>query len=321
MRYLITGGAGFIGSQLARKILKEGHDVVVLDDFSTGLRTNLFFDGDKNLLIHEGSVLDTITLKKLGAEFDLIFHLAAAVGVFNIVQKPIESMRTNIRGTENLLEFARERKIPILCTSSSEVYGKNTSDHLSEDDDRVLGSPAIARWSYSEAKAIDEFMTLAYFREFSLPARVVRLFNTVGPGQLGSYGMVVPRFVSAALRNQDIEIYGTGEQTRCFTHVTDVVEALLAISRSEKTIGEIINIGNTSEISIKNLAQKVIKIAESKSKIVFKNYSEVLGSNFEDMQRRVPNIEKIKMLVGWEPQRDIDTILKDVIEFEKNVSR
>ena len=321
MRYLITGGAGFIGSQLARKILKEGHDVVVLDDFSTGLRTNLLFDGDKNLLIHEGSVLDTSTLKKLGAEFDLIFHLAAAVGVFNIVQKPIESMRTNIRGTENVLEFARERKIPILCTSSSEVYGKNTSDHLSEDDDRVLGSPAIARWSYSEAKAIDEFLTLAYFREFSLPTRVVRLFNTVGPGQLGSYGMVVPRFVSSALRNHDIEIYGTGEQTRCFTHVTDVVEALLAISRSEKTIGEIVNIGNTSEISIKNLAQKVIEIAESKSTIVFKNYSEVHGSNFEDMQRRVPNIEKIKMLVGWEPQRDIDTILKDVIEFEKNVSR
>lgn len=240
------------------------------------------------------------------------------MGVFNIVQKPIESMKTNIFGTENVLEFARERNIPVLVTSSSEVYGKNASNSLSEDDDRVIGSPAIARWSYSESKAIDEFLALAYHREYGLETRVVRLFNTVGPGQLGSYGMVVPRFVSAALKDKDIEIYGTGEQTRCFTHVADVVEALIAISRSPKTIGEIINIGNTDEISIKELAEKIILMTGSKSQIVFKKYDEVYESNFEDMQRRVPNIEKIKRLVGWTPKRKLDDIIRDVVQREKN---
>jgi len=318
VRYLVTGGAGFIGSHLVRRLLKEGHEVVVLDDFSTGPRTNLALNTKTHLTIFDGSVLDQSTLAKAAQGVDFIFHLAAAVGVFNIVEHPIESLRTNINGTENVLELARRQKVPVLCTSSSEVYGKNTSNSLSEDDDRVIGSPAIARWSYSEAKAIDEFLALAYHREYGLETRVVRLFNTVGSGQLGSYGMVVPRFVSAALKGEDIEIYGTGEQTRCFTHVADVVEALLTISRSPKTIGEIINIGNTDEISIKKLAETIISMTGSKSEIVFKEYGEVYDSNFEDMQRRVPNIEKISRLVEWTPKRKLDDIIRDVVEHEKN---
>ena len=314
----MTGGAGFIGSHLVERLLHENHEVVVLDDFSTGLRTNLALNTSVQLKIIDGSILDHTTLRKATQGVDFVFHLAAAVGVFNIVEHPIESLKTNINGTENVLDLSRDFKLPVLCTSSSEVYGKNASNSLSEDDDRVIGSPAIARWSYSEAKAIDEFLALAYNREYGLETRVVRLFNTVGPGQLGSYGMVVPRFVSAALNGEDIEIYGTGDQTRCFTHVSDVVDALIAISRSPKTIGEIINIGNTEEISIKRLAEKIIAMTQSSSRIVFKDYTEVYDSNFEDMKRRVPSIEKIKTLVGWMPKRNLDDIIRDVIEHEKN---
>jgi UDP-glucose 4-epimerase len=318
MKILVTGGAGFIGSHLVSALLKDGHRVVVLDDFSTGKVKNLSTIQSDDLEIIQESVLNESAIRITTQSVDFVFHLAAAVGVFNIVQKPIESMRTNIVGTENILKSAKERSIPVLCTSSSEVYGKNISDYLCEDDDRILGSPAIARWSYSEAKAIDEFLTLAYHREYALETRVVRLFNTVGPGQLGSYGMVVPRFVSAALKCEDIEIYGTGDQTRCFTHVCDVVEALVAISLSSNTIGEIINIGNTEEISIRNLAEKIISMTGSKSEIVYKNYYEVYDRNFEDMQRRVPNIDKIKRLVGWTPKRNLDEIIRDVVEHEKN---
>lgn len=314
----MTGGAGFIGSHLVPRFLRDGYEVVVVDNFSTGRRNNLPMSTFSHFRVVDGSVLDQELLNEAAQGVDFIFHLAAAVGVFNIVENPIESLRTNINGTENVLELARNLKVPILCTSSSEVYGKNVSNNLSEEDDRIIGSPTVARWSYSEAKAIDEFLSVAYYREYGLETRVVRLFNTVGPGQLGNYGMVVPRFVSAALKNEDIEIYGTGDQTRCFTHVLDVVDALIEISRSPNTIGEIINIGNTQEISIKNLAEKVIAVTKSKSRVVFKNYSEVYDSNFEDMQRRVPNIDKIKRLVGWTPKRNLDDIIRDVVEHEKN---
>ena len=317
MRYLVTGGAGFVGSYLVRQLLKDGHEVAIIDDLSMGLQSNLPQHNKRNLKIFIGSVLDKKTLAEAAVGAEYIFHLAAAVGVFNIVEHPIESLRTNINGTENVLELARYQKVPVLCTSSSEVYGKNTSNSLSEDDDRVVGSPAIARWSYSEAKAIDEFLSVAYYREYALETRVVRLFNTVGPGQLGNYGMVVPRFVSAALKDEDIEIYGTGNQTRCFTHVLDVVDALIEISRTPETIGEILNIGNTQEISIKYLAEKIIAATNSKSRVVFKNYSEVYDNKFEDMQRRVPNIDKIKRLVGWTPKRNLDDIIRDVVKHEK----
>jgi UDP-glucose 4-epimerase len=318
MKILITGGAGFIGSQLSKALLRANHQIVVLDDFSTGRRENLDIPTNDSFQLIDGSVLDHNLLSLQVGKVDYVFHLAAAVGVFNIVKKPIESLRINIIGTENVLEISKERRIPVLLTSSSEVYGKNSSDLLSEDSDRILGSPEISRWSYSEAKAIDEFLALAYFKEYGLTVRVVRLFNTVGPGQLGNYGMVVPRFVSAALKNENIEIYGTGEQTRCFTHVYDVVTAIESVAFSPNTIGEIINIGNSHEISIKNLAERIIKLTESKSEIIFKEYNEVYDHNFEDMQRRVPDITKIKRLTGWEPTRDLDSILLDVIAHEKN---
>ena len=318
MKYLITGGAGFIGSHLAMRLLKDANEVVVLDDLSTGSEHFGEAQNNPNFMFVRGSVLDLKTLQKLPSDIEFVFHLAAAVGVFNIVKHPIDSLKININGTENILDFCKFHSLPVLITSSSEVYGKNVSNSLTETDDRIIGSPAIARWSYSEAKAIDEFLTLAYHREYGLETRVVRLFNTVGPGQLGSYGMVVPRFISAALKGADIEIYGTGTQTRCFTHVLDVIDALIAISESPKTIGEIINIGNTNEISIKGLAEKVIAITKSKSRVVFKEYSEVYDSNFEDMQRRVPNIEKIRKLVGWMPKRTLEDIIQDVIEHEKN---
>ena len=318
MKILITGGAGFIGSQLSKALLRGNHQILVLDDFSTGRRENLDIPTDNNFELIDGSVLDHDLLSLLIRKVDYVFHLAAAVGVFNIVRKPIESLRINVVGTENVLGICKESRIPVLLTSSSEVYGKNSSDRLCENSDRILGSPAISRWSYSEAKAIDEFLALAYFKEYGLSTRVVRLFNTVGPGQLGSYGMVVPRFVSAALKNENIEIYGTGEQTRCFTHVHDVVAAIERVAFLPNTIGEIINIGNSYEISIKDLAERVIRLTNSKSDIIFKEYSEVYDDNFEDMQRRVPDISKIKRLTGWEPTRDLDSILLDVIAYEKN---
>lgn len=318
MRYLVTGGAGFIGSHLTQRLLHDGHKVTILDTFTTGRHENLADLSNGNLTIFDGSILDRPLLKKLATDVDFIFHLAAAVGVFNIVRNPLRSLQTNIQGTESVLEVAKELSLPLLITSSSEVYGKNISDKLNEDDDRVLGPTSIARWSYSEAKAIDEFLAISFYKEFSLPTRIVRLFNTVGPRQIGNYGMVIPRFVSSALKNENIEIYGTGEQTRCFTHVLDVIDALLLIANSDNTIGEVINIGNNSEITISNLAKKIISMTDSKSEIVYKKYEEVYEKDFEDMQRRVPDISKIKRLTGWVPNRDLDSILLDVIAHEKN---
>jgi len=313
MRILVTGGAGFIGSHLCERLLSEGHNVTALDNFSTGRSANLInlLDAKKFELI-EGSILDTETLGRLVQNTDYIFHLAAAVGVFNIVNKPLESLLTNIRGTENVLEAANLRKIPVFLTSSSEVYGKNTSDSLKESDDRVLGSPITLRWSYSEAKAIDESLAYAYFIEKQLQVRIVRFFNTVGPRQLGAYGMVVPRFVQSALTGEPITIYGDGNQTRCFAHVYDVVDAVLAIAFSDKTIGKVVNIGNNFEISINNLAKQIISAIGSGSKIVYVPYTEAYGYGFEDMDRRVPNIDLIHELVGWVPQRDLSTIITDI---------
>ena len=318
MRYLVTGGAGFIGSHLTQRLLRDGHKVTILDTFTTGRHENLADISSDNLTMFQGSILDRQLLKKCAADVDFVFHLAAAVGVFNIVRDPLHSLQTNIQGTECVLEIAKELNLPILVTSSSEVYGKNTSKKLNEDDDRVLGPTSIARWSYSEAKAIDEFLAISFYKEFSLPSRIVRLFNTVGPRQVGNYGMVIPRFVSRALKDEQIEIYGTGEQTRCFTHVLDVIDSLLLISNSDKTIGEVINIGNNFEITISNLAKKIISLTNSRSEIVYKKYEEVYEKDFEDMQRRVPDLSKIKRLTGWAPTRDLDSILLDVIAYEKN---
>jgi UDP-glucose 4-epimerase len=313
LKFLITGGAGFIGSHLTDRLVADGNHVTVLDNLSTGRKENLsaHLGGDKVEFI-EGSILDLPLLDKLINESDYVFHLAAAVGVFNIVNHPLDSLKTNIRGTENVLESALNNSKPVFLTSSSEVYGKNTSDSLRESDDRITGTPVKLRWSYSEAKAIDESLAYAYWVEKQLETRIVRLFNTVGPRQLGAYGMVVPRFVQAALKNEPITVYGTGEQTRCFGHVYDAIDAMVRISLAPNTIGKVINVGNNFEISVNNLAKKVITQTNSKSEIVYVPYDQAYGEGFEDMERRVPNIELIKSLVDWTPTRDLSTMITDI---------
>lgn len=319
MRILVTGGAGFIGSHLCERLIAEGHIVSAIDNFSTGRASNLASLAQSvNFTLVQGSILDTKTLIPLVNDADYVFHLAAAVGVFNIVNNPLASLLTNIRGTENILEAAYDSKTPVFLTSSSEVYGKNISDSLKESDDRILGSPVTLRWSYSEAKAIDESLAYAYFVEKQLETRIVRFFNTVGPRQLGAYGMVVPRFIKAALSNEPITIYGDGKQTRCFAHVYDVVDAVIKVAFAKNTIGKVINIGNDFEISINGLAKKIIDETGSASEIVYIPYEQAYGDGFEDMERRVPNIDLIKQLVDWEPQRDLSTMISDIsVEMKK----
>jgi UDP-glucose 4-epimerase len=313
MQILVTGGAGFIGSHLSERLINDGHEVTVIDDFSTGLSSNLKnLAESRNFSLVEGSILDPNTLNPLVLRADYVFHLAAAVGVFNIVRNPLASLLTNIRGTENVLESAHLNNTPVFLTSSSEVYGKNVSNSLKESDDRILGSPITLRWSYSEAKAIDESLAYAYFLERKLETRIVRFFNTVGPRQLGAYGMVVPRFVRAALNNEPITIFGDGKQTRCFAHVYDVVDAVIAIAFADNTIGKVVNIGNDFEISINDLAKRVIKETGSQSEVVYVPYAEAYGDGFEDMERRVPNIDLINQLVGWKPKRDLSTMIADI---------
>lgn len=321
MQILVTGGAGFIGSHLCERLLNDGHTVTAIDDFTTGHVSNLTnLKRAEGFTLKEGSILDTKTLTPLVEEADYVFHLAAAVGVFNIVNNPLASLLTNIRGTENVLELANATKTPVLLTSSSEVYGKNISDSLKESDDRILGSPVTLRWSYSEAKAIDESLAFAYYVEKSLETRIVRFFNTVGPRQVGAYGMVVPRFIGSALSDQPITIYGDGTQTRCFAHVYDVIDGVISVAFADNTIGRVINIGNNFEISIKELAEKIIAQTNSKSEIVYVPYNEAYGDGFEDMQRRVPNIDLINRLVGWKPRRDLSTIISDISLSMKNLT-
>jgi UDP-glucose 4-epimerase len=308
MRILVTGGAGFIGSHLCERLISDGHIVTAIDNFSTGRASNLSsLVTSSTFTLVEGSILDTKILNPLIEQADYVFHLAAAVGVFNIVNNPLASLLTNIRGTENVLEAAHEYKVPVFLTSSSEVYGKNISDSLQESDDRILGSPVTLRWSYSEAKAIDESLAYAYFIEKKLETRIVRFFNTVGPRQLGAYGMVVPRFVKSALANEPITIYGDGNQTRCFAHVLDVVDAVIAIAFAFNTIGKVINIGNDFEISINDLAQKITDETGSKSETIYVPYQEAYGDGFEDMERRVP-------------KRDLSTMIADISEEMKRGS-
>ena len=316
MKILITGGAGFIGSHLTDRLLADGYQVKVLDNSSTGRMENINqYRNNSNFEYVNGSVLDQGLLEPTVKNVDYIFHLAAAVGVFNIINHPLASLVTNIRGTENILEAALTKNTPVFLSSSSEVYGKNTSDSLKESDDRVLGSPTTLRWSYSEAKAIDETLAFAYWTEKKLPTRIVRFFNTVGPRQVGAYGMVIPRFVSVALKNEPIIIYGNGEQTRCFGHVYDVIDAVISVAFSGNTIGKVINIGNNFEISMNDLAKKIIEETGSKSEIKYIPYSEAYGDGFEDMERRVTNIDLIKSLTGWQPNRDLTQIIKDVAEY------
>jgi UDP-glucose 4-epimerase len=320
MRILVTGGSGFIGSHLCERLLADGYIVTALDSNVTGSLSNLegIIDSSRFKFV-KGSILDVNLVISLVKDADYVFHLAAAVGVFNIMNNPLESLLTNIRGTENVLEAASSSNIPIFLTSSSEVYGKNDSDSLSEGDDRILGSPLTLRWSYSEAKAIDESLAYAYHVEKQLETRIVRFFNTVGPRQLGAYGMVIPRFVQAALSNEPLTIYGDGMQTRCFAHVYDVIDAVVAVAFADNTVGKVINIGNNAEISVNSLAEKIICETGSRSEIVHVSYEKAYGHGFEDMERRVPNIDLIKELVGWEPKRNLTRIISDIaVEMRKS---
>ena len=313
MRYLVTGGAGFIGSHVCDALIQRGDSVVVLDDLSTGNKKNI-----EHLISHasfklvQGSILDTSAVESAIKSVDHVLHFAAAVGVFTIVDKPLESLMTNIRGTENILEAAHMHGKEVLIASSSEVYGKNVGGALHEESDRIVGSPLKSRWSYSEAKAIDESMAYFFYQEKKLPVRLVRFFNTVGPRQVGHYGMVVPRFVSAALKNEPLTVYGTGSQSRCFCHVYDAVAGVLAVIDSNATLGEVFNIGNDEEITIENLAHEVIELTGSRSTIEKVLYEKAYAPGFEDMQRRVPDIGKIKRVVGWTPKLSLDSIISDI---------
>ena len=314
MRALITGGAGFIGSNLAEHLLDQGHQVIALDNLSTGRHRNiepLLERPDFEFAL--GSIMNADLVDDVVSRADAVFHLAAAVGVSLIVDKPLESLRTNIIGSEIVMEKAHKYGRPVLVTSTSEIYGKNTSDSLAEDDDRILGSPLKSRWSYSSAKAIEEILAYTYHREKGLPTVIVRLFNTVGPRQVGHYGMVVPRFVSQALKGRPITVYGDGLQRRCFVHVADVVPALAELLATEAAHGRVFNVGGTEEITIGDLAERVIALSGSTSEIVKIPYDEAYEEGFEDMQRRRPDTTRVHEAIGWQPTRDLDDIIRDVI--------
>ena len=314
MRYLVTGGAGFIGSHLCERLLDLGNEVVVLDNFSTGNETNLSGLKGKVQII-KSELLDKVKTEKYLKDCDFVVHLAAAVGVLNIVNKPLQSLKINLQGTEIVMEAADKYNKPVLLASTSEIYGKNTKVPLGEEDDRIVGHPLKSRWSYSEAKAVDESLAYFYYLENKLPVRIVRFFNTVGPRQVGNYGMVVPRFISAALKNQPLQVYGNGDQIRCFCHVEDAVRALLLVMDSEKAVGQVFNVGNNQQITIMELAKKVIEITRSTSSIEKIAYEKAYPEGFEDMQRRVPDISKIKQVLGWTPEINLDQIIKDIAAF------
>jgi UDP-glucose 4-epimerase len=314
VKYLITGGAGFIGSHLTESLISRGDQVVVFDNLSTGSASNLsgIQDGIK---FEQGNILDKAEIDKLVSESDYVVHLAAALGVLNIVNKPLESLRTNLQGSEVVLEASDKYRKPVLIASTSEIYGKNDKVPLNEEDDRIIGHPLKSRWSYSEAKAVDESLAYFYYLENKLPIRIVRFFNTVGPRQVGHYGMVVPRFVSAALKNEPLSVYGSGDQIRCFCHVYDAVRALLLVMDSDKAVGEVFNVGNNQQITIMELAKKVIELTGSSSSIEKIAYEKAYPEGFEDMQRRVPDISKIKQVLGWSPEINLEQIIKDIAAF------
>jgi UDP-glucose 4-epimerase len=322
VRYLITGGAGFIGSHLADRLLARGDGVLALDDLSTGSSRNIEHLSDHpGFRFVQGTILDHPLVAGLVADCDAVVHLAAAVGVRLIVEKPLESLLTNIRGTEIVLDAVAQGGRKVLITSTSEIYGKNASGPLHEDADRILGSPFKARWSYSTAKAVDEILARAYWHDRGVPSIVVRLFNCVGPRQTGEFGMVVPSFVRQALAGQDITVYGDGTQRRCFCHVLDTVGALVAVLDHHGAIGDVFNVGAPHELSMNELAERIVAASGSGSRIVHIPYDEAYEEGFEDMERRVPDIAKIKALTGWEPALGLEQIIEDAIEFERTDAR
>jgi UDP-glucose 4-epimerase len=315
---LVTGGAGFIGSHLAEELLKRGFQVTVLDDLSTGVRENIAgLEGRSGFEFVLDSVMNYDVVEQLVSRCDIVFHLAAAVGVSYIIENPLASLRINTKGTENVFEAANKRKRKVILASTSEIYGKNEKNSLSENDDRILGSTLISRWGYSCTKAFDEFLALAYWREKKLPVVIMRFFNTCGPRQTGRYGMVIPRFVKAALLGHPLMVFGDGKQMRCFSYVDDVVWGTIALAGHPAAEGEIFNLGSTEAVTIEDLAKKIVEKTHSSSTIQYVPYEQAYEKGFEDLQRRVPNISKARNLVGFEPKTSLDEILDRVIEHFK----
>jgi UDP-glucose 4-epimerase len=316
MKILITGGAGFIGSHLAEKLLDLGHKVHILDNLSTGRLENVaHLRSNPDFSMTIGTILNFSLMEQIIKDIDQIYHMAAAVGVKYIIENPLLSLQTNVVGTEYVLELANKYKAKVLVTSTSEIYGKSDKLPFGEKDDRILGSTHISRWGYSTAKAVDEFFALAYSREKKLPVVIVRLFNTVGPRQTGQYGMVVPKFVKAALLNQPIVIYGDGKQSRCFADVDDVTNAIISLMDNKNCEGEIFNIGSIEPISIEDLAKKIKEMTNSKSKIEYMNYEDVFEEGFEDMRDRMPDITKIQEYINYEPTHNLENIIERIVSY------
>lgn len=318
MKALITGGAGFIGSHLAERLLEQGHEVFVIDNLWTGRLENISkIQKDKKFHLVVDTILNESVMNELIFKADNIYHLAAAVGVRNIMDHPVETLDINVKGTETVLRLANRFKKKVLIASTSEIYGKHLDHTLSEDDNRVMGSVKKRRWAYACSKTLDEFQALAYHDEKKLPVVIARLFNTVGPRQTGRYGMVLPNFVQCALLGKPIPVYGDGNQSRSFTHVHDVIGALTGLMAEPKAEGDIFNVGNDHEVTIKDLAIKVKEMTGSGSEIEFIPYEKAYGPGFEDMERRCPNISKIRNLIGYKPEHDLESIIRSVIDYFK----
>lgn len=314
MRYLVTGGAGFIGSHLVDALIAAGHEAVVLDNLSTGsTRNNASVTGHERFTYVPGSVLDAQLVDELVEGCEAIVHLAAAVGVRLIVEQPLKTLVTNIRGSETVLEAAHRYRRPVFIASTSEIYGKNSSPGLSETSDRVLGAPSMNRWAYSTSKAVEEYLAFAYHKDKGIPTRIARFFNTVGPRQTAAYGMVIPRMIEQALRNDAVTVFGDGQQSRCFCHVEDVVSATIGLLDHAEAVGEAFNVGSTEEVTMNELAARVVEMTGSTGGVTNVPYQEAYGPGFEDMRRRVPSTAKIEQLTGWRAEKNLDQILQDMM--------